>query len=61
MTLPSAPTSGLTQSIKGSAIEFDFTNSWIQDPACGYTYSSSFTWTGNTETFMSTTDGILTV
>lgn len=63
-TRPSDPTSGLIQDIKGAAIEFDFNDQYTQDPACGYAYTSSFSWTGVTgnEAFMSVDgSGVLTV
>ena len=61
-TKPSAPTgAALLHDIKGSPLTFDFTNSWVQDPACGYTYTSSFTWTGASESFMTQTAGELIV
>ena len=61
-TRPSNPTSGLTQYIKGSAIEFDFNDKYTQDPACGHPYTSVFTWTGASESFMTVdSDGVLKV
>ena len=62
-TRPSNPSSGTTQYVKGSAIEFDFNNDYVQSPACGYAYSNSFTWTGvSGNSFMSTdASGVLSV
>lgn len=63
MTKPSAPTGAdLIHDIKGSPLTFDFTTSWVQVPACGYTYSSAFTWTGvSGNAFMTQTAGELIV
>jgi hypothetical protein len=62
-TNPSAPTgASLIQYIKGDAIEFDFNNEYVQTPACGHPYTSVFTWTDATESFMTVDgDGVLKV
>ena len=43
---PSDPTSGLTYNIWDNDLSFDYSQSWVQDPACGHPYTESFTWTG---------------
>jgi hypothetical protein len=62
-TNPSAPTgASLIQYIKGAAIKFDFNDEYVQTPACGHTYTSAFTWTGTSSSFMTVDgDGVLTV
>jgi hypothetical protein len=62
MTVPANPTTGLTHYIKGSPLVFDYSTAWVQSPACGYTFTSSFTWTGTSgNSFMTTSGGELIV
>ena len=46
MTRPSNPTTGLTYNVWDKPLSFDFSQTWVQTPACGYVYTDSFTWTG---------------
>jgi hypothetical protein len=36
----------LTYNLWDTALSFDFTQDWVQDPACGSIFSDTFTWTG---------------
>jgi hypothetical protein len=59
---PSDPITGLTHYVQGSPLVFDFNDQYVQSPACGYAYTSSFTWTGVDASLMSVdSDGALTV
>jgi hypothetical protein len=52
----------LIQYIKGADIKIDINDEYVQTPACGHTYTSAFTWTDATESFMTVDgDGVLTV
>jgi hypothetical protein len=44
--VPAAPTTGLTYNIWDDASFFDFFDGYVQDPACGYAYAQTFTFTG---------------
>ena len=46
-TRPANPTTGLSYNLWDAANSFDFTQTWVQTPACGNAYTDSFTWTGN--------------
>ena len=53
----------VTYYVNGDDKIIDMTNQWVQDPACGYVYTESFTWTGLT-TYMTETSagsGIITL
>jgi hypothetical protein len=46
-TKPSAPTgSALQYTLWSAPIYFDFTQDWVQAPACGLTFTDTFVWTG---------------
>ena len=45
-TRPSNPSTGLTYNLWSDSISFDFTQDWVQSPACGHTFTDSFTWSG---------------
>lgn len=45
--MPAAPTgNALKYTLWGAPIYFDFTQTWVQAPACGLAFTDSFTWTG---------------
>ena len=46
MTRPSNPTSNLAYNVWDASIAHDFSQTWVQSPACGHTMTDSFTWTG---------------
>ena len=46
VTRPSNPNSGLTYTLWGTALNFDYSQDWTQTPACGHAMTDSFTWTG---------------
>lgn len=46
MTKPANPTSNLTYQLWNAPTYFDFSQDWVQDPACGYAVTDSFVWTG---------------
>ena len=45
-TKPSNPSSGLAYDLWNDALAFDFSQTWVQDPACGAAFTDTFTWTG---------------
>ena len=46
-TMPSAPAgNALSYTLWSAPKAFDFTQTWVQSPACGHAYTDSFTWTG---------------
>lgn len=46
-TMPSAPSgNALSYTLWSAPKAFDFTQTWVQSPACGHAYTDSFTWTG---------------
>ena len=45
-TRPSNPSSGLTYNLWDTPLSFDFSQDWVQDPACGAAFTDTFTWTG---------------
>ena len=46
-TRPANPTTGLTYNLwDATALSFDFTQTWVQVPACGHAFTDSFEWSG---------------
>ena len=45
-TRPANPSSGLSYNLFDAPLYFDFSQDWVQTPACGLTFTDSFTWTG---------------